>query len=203
MVGRAALDLHADDIVDAALELLAERGLDAVSMRNVGARLGVSPVPLYARVGNKDALLDAMVERSLASMAPALEPGERWDAYASRWVRAVRNRLTETTDVRLLIGSRRPPFVEATRPLVEVMRSDGFSTDAAVQACRLLLWAIVGFASIEGRRPADTPARRENRRENRRAKRPGGDPAVVTSAEADELFELHMRYLLDGIERDR
>jgi TetR/AcrR family tetracycline transcriptional repressor len=194
MAGRAPLDLDAVDIVDAALELLAERGLDAVSMRNVGARIGVSPVPLYARVGNKDALLDAMVDRSLAGMAPAPRTGEPWNAYAIRWARAVRSRLTETAHLRALIGSRRPPFVEASRPLIDAMRADGFAPDAAVQACRLLLWAVVGFATVEGRRPDDPP---------RTPRRPGGDPTGITAREADKLFDLHMRYVLDGIERDR
>lgn len=194
MAGRSPLSLDVDDIVDAALALLEERGLDAVSMRNVGARIGVSPVPLYARVGNKDALLDAMVDRALSGMAPEPEAGESWNAYAARWARAVRSRLTETADLRVLMGSRRPPFVEASRPLVEVLRASGFAADAAVQACRLLLWAVVGFATVEGRRPDDPPPAE---------RRPGGDPSVITAREADELFELHMRYVLEGIERDR
>lgn len=194
MIGRGPLDLDAEAIVDAALELLAERGLDAVSMRNVGARIGVSTMPLYDRVGNKDALLDAMVDRALAGMAPAPKRNETWQRYATRWAHAVRARLTDTADLRLLIGSRRPPFVEASRPLIDIMRADGFAADAAVQACRLLLWAVVGFATVEGRRP-DDPVRGR--------RRPGGDPSGITAREADALFELHMRYVLQGIERDR
>ena len=194
MAGRAPIDLDARDIVDAALALLEERGLDAVSMRNVGARIGVSPVPLYSRVGNKDALLDAMIDRALAGMAPTPEPGEAWRAYAERWATAVRSRLTATAELRRLIGSRRPPFVDASRPLIDTMRSGGFAPDAAVQACRLLLWAVVGFVMVEGHRP-DAPSRTR--------RRPGGDPTRITAREADALFALHMQYVLDGIERDR
>jgi AcrR family transcriptional regulator len=194
MAGRAPLDLDAVDIVDAALALLAERGLDAVSMRNVGARIGVSTMPLYDRVGNKDALLDAMADRALAGMAPTPRAGETWKAYAVRWAHALRARLTETAHLRALVGGRRAPFVEASRPLVDSMRADGFAADAAVQACRLLLWAVVGFAAVEGRRPDEPP---------RAKRRPGGDPTGITAREADKLFDLHMRYVLDGIERDR
>ena len=32
--------------------------------------------------------------------------------------------------------------------------------------------------------------------------RPGGDPGGVDAAEADTLFDLHIRYLIEGIARD-
>ena len=196
MAGRIATGLAPDEIVDTAIEIFAEHGLAAVSMRNVGARLGVSPVPLYRRVGNKDALLDAMADRLLADMAPPTVDGEEWSAYAVRWSQAVRTRLAATADMRLLVGDRRSAFVEASRPLVDAMLAAGFAADAAVQACRLLLWAVVGFAVIEQRRPPRRGA-------PSRTRRPGGDPAGVSAAEADQLFDLHVRYLLDGIRRDR
>ena len=64
-------ELDADEIVAAAIVILRERGLDAVSMRNVADRLGVSPMPLYTRVGNKAALIDAVADHLL--LASALE----------------------------------------------------------------------------------------------------------------------------------
>ena len=70
MTKQPDLDLEADEIVTAAVEIFQESGLDAVSMRSVAARLGVSPMPLYSRVGNKDALLDAIAERLLEDLAP-------------------------------------------------------------------------------------------------------------------------------------
>lgn len=197
MAGRTATDLAAEEVVDAALAILAEEGLAAVSMRNVGARLGVSPVPLYSRVGNKDALLAAMAERLMAGVAPDVDPGETWSAYASRWAHALRTRFAVTAQLRLVLGSPRAPFVEATRPLVGVLRDQGFESDEAVQACRLLLWAVSGFATVEG-----GSHREPGRRSGRAGRRPGGDPGGVTTAEADQLFGLHVRYVVDGIARD-
>ena len=69
--GTADFELHADEIVDAAVEIFHEGGLDAVSMRSVSTRLGVSPVPLYSRIGNRDALVEAIADRLLADLAPA------------------------------------------------------------------------------------------------------------------------------------
>jgi AcrR family transcriptional regulator len=187
-------ELHADEIVDAAVEIFREGGLDAVSMRSVSSRLGVSPVPLYSRIGNREALVDAIADRLLADLAPAAEDAEPWDAYAVRWSRELRARLGQARDSRLIVWPGREAYVEATRPLVAAMRRDGFATDAAVQACRLLTWATVGFGAVES--GAEPPSRRRPRT------RPGGNPGGVDAAEVDDLFDLHIRYLIEGITRD-
>jgi len=187
-------DLAADEIVTAAVEILEESGLDKVSMRSVSARLGVSPVPLYSRIGNKDALLDAIAQRLLAALAPAVDDGERWDQYAVRWAKELRMRLRRVRDSRLVLWPGRGAYVEASRPLVETMRRDGFAADAAVQACRLLTWATVGFGAVES--GVEPPWRGAGKT------RPGSDPAGVTPADADALFDLHIGYLIDGIARD-
>jgi AcrR family transcriptional regulator len=52
-------------ILQAALDLADERGLNAVTMRAVAERLGVTPMALYAHVRDKEGLLDGLVERVL------------------------------------------------------------------------------------------------------------------------------------------
>jgi AcrR family transcriptional regulator len=191
----ADFDLDADEIVTAAVEIFHESGLDAVSMRSVATRLGVSPVPLYSRVGNKDALVDAIADRLLVELAPPAGAGEPWAQYAARWTRALRERLHTARDSRLILSPVREAYVDASRPLIDAMRRDGFSTDGAVQSCRLLMWATVGFVAVEsGAEPAPRPRRRRSR--------PGADPGGVTTAEADTLFAMHIRYLIDGIATD-
>ncbi|MCU1378267.1 MAG: hypothetical protein JWN29_1250 [Acidimicrobiales bacterium] len=187
-------DLDAEEIITAAVEIFQESGLDAVSMRSVSSRLGVSPVPLYSRVGNKEALVDAIADRLLADLAPPSNEGEPWDQYAQRWARELRIRLRRARDSRLIVWSGRDAYVEASRPLVAAMRGDGFASDAAVQACRLLTWATVGFGAVEtGAQPPPG---------GRRRARPGGDPGGIDAAEADTLFDLHIRYVIEGIARD-
>ena len=188
------LELGADEIVAAAVAILREQGLDAVSMRSVSARLGVSPIPLYSRIGNKDELLNAVANRLLADLAPPAGPDEPWNDYAERWCTELRKRLGHA-DSRLILVPRREAYVEASKPLVAAMRGAGFAAAAAVQACRLLMWATVGFVAMEaGITPP--PAGR------RRGVRSGGDPGGVTPDEAEVLFQLHIRYLIDGIMRD-
>jgi len=63
-------------ILDAALAIADEDGLDAVSMRSVAARVGVSPMALYPYVGSKAALLDGLVGRLLGELSTGDAPGD-------------------------------------------------------------------------------------------------------------------------------
>jgi TetR/AcrR family tetracycline transcriptional repressor len=191
------LDLEAAEIVTVAVEIFRESGLEAVSMRSVSSRLGVSPVPLYSRVGNKESLVEAIADRVLGNPAPPVREAEDWAAYAVRWARALRNRLRLTRDSRLMVPPDRAGYVEASRPLVEVMRHDGMTDDAAVQACRLVMWATVGFATVE------SGASQRKRPKGRERVRAGGDPTGVDRREIDALFDIHIRYLIEGIRRDQ
>jgi TetR/AcrR family transcriptional regulator, tetracycline repressor protein len=186
--------LNVDDIVEVATEILLEKGLDAVSMRSVSARLGVSPVPLYSRIGNKEDLLDAIADRLLANLAPPASTDERWPDYATRWSVEIRRRLLAAADSRLILRDRRHQYVEATRPLITMMRANGLSADMAVQGCRQLIWAIVGFVALEGHQTSPPGDRSRHRRA-------GADPAGVTTEEIEELFMLQIRYLIEGITR--
>ena len=192
MVGRNAYELDVDEIVDAAFAIVDAEGFDAVSMRSVSARLGVSPVPLYNRIGSKAGLIEAMAGRLLADVAPAPTPDEGWSAYAERWAASLRDGLRRAPDARLI---PRAGYVEASKPLVEVLRRDGMAADIAVRACRLLVWATVGFVTVEAGRPrADGgPSRR---------RRPGSDPTEVTATEADDLFVHQIGFVVAGIARD-
>ena len=186
-------DLDAEAIITAAVEIFRESGLDAVSMRSVATRLGVSPVPLYSRIGNKEALIDAIAHRLVANLTPPRVGDETWAGYARRWAGELRSQFAAARESRLILSIGREPFVDVSRPLVEAMRQDGFRTDAAVQACRLLMWATIGFVAVEsGARPPRWP----------RHVRPGGDAGGVDTTEADALFTIHIRHLIDGIARD-
>lgn len=60
-----------DQILDAAIAIADARGLDAVSMRSVADRVGVTPMALYPHVGSKTALLDDMYGRIVSGLLPA------------------------------------------------------------------------------------------------------------------------------------
>jgi hypothetical protein len=103
--------------------------------------------------------------------------------------------LRDVPDSRLVLGPRRWGYVAATGPLVAAMRRDGVASDEAVRACRLLMWATIGFVVTESGARRDGPA--GDRRVS--APLPGGDPTGVTDDEADALFELQIDFLLAGL----
>lgn len=193
------LALDRDDIVDAAVEILRTEGFEAVSMRSVAARLGVSPFPLYSRVGNKDALLDAIADRLVTDASPAPKPREPWPAYAERWARSLRARLHSAPELGKLLGARRHAYVGAVDPLVTLLRDSGVPADDAVRAARLLLWATVGFVIVEGGALRTAATRRGAGTRRRKA---GADPTGVGPDDTDALFDQHLRYLVAGLSAD-
>lgn len=63
-----ATTLTAQDVVEAAGRIVEADGLDALTMRRLSDDLGVAVTSIYWHVGNRRALLDALVDRVLADM---------------------------------------------------------------------------------------------------------------------------------------
>lgn len=66
---RGATSLTRDEILEAALCIIDSEGLAGLSMRRLGAALGVDPMMIYRHVPSKEALLDLTVERVRSGMA--------------------------------------------------------------------------------------------------------------------------------------
>ena len=64
----ARVALSRDRLVAEAVALADDRGLAALSMRALGARLGVEAMSLYHHVPGKEALLDGMVDAVFAEI---------------------------------------------------------------------------------------------------------------------------------------
>jgi AcrR family transcriptional regulator len=80
-------------IIDTALKILREEGLDAVTMRRVATELDTGPASLYVYIGGRDELRWAMLDR-VAGNVPLDEPDPaRWreqvHALLTGWLRAM------------------------------------------------------------------------------------------------------------------
>ncbi len=76
--------LSREIIASKALELTDSEGLDGLSMRKLGAELGVEAMSLYHYVSSKDDLLDALVELLCAEVelpCQASSTDASWDAW--------------------------------------------------------------------------------------------------------------------------
>lgn len=70
---RGAARATRERILDAALASFADRGFEATSLDAVAATLGVRKQTILYHFGTKDALLEAVIDRSAADLADALE----------------------------------------------------------------------------------------------------------------------------------
>src|SRR6478752_6318124 len=65
-----AAPLTPERIVDAAIAMADRDGLDGLSMRRLGAELGVDPMSIYHHVRDKDRLLALMIDRVVTDIHP-------------------------------------------------------------------------------------------------------------------------------------
>jgi TetR/AcrR family transcriptional regulator, tetracycline repressor protein len=98
-------------VVDAALALLSEGGLDAVSFRRIAAKLGVSGPTLYWHVDNKRQLMDLMAEELVRRNGRAYdgpEPGQPWWEWLRADARRMFDALVATRDAPRVLAGNRP-----------------------------------------------------------------------------------------------
>jgi AcrR family transcriptional regulator len=165
------------EILFAALAIADEQGLDAVSMRSVAARVGVSAMALYPHVGNKEALLDGLVDVLLAELPPALaelaepDPWSRLIALAHE-LRAVARRHPSAFALLLARPSVTPDAVRSTDAVYQALLDVGVPEAQVPRIERLLSTFVLGFAASEvnGRFSAGTFSPR-----GRRGQFPGGE----------------------------
>jgi AcrR family transcriptional regulator len=81
--------LSLDEIVDAALDLLRESGLEGLTMRAVASRLGVTPMAMYYYVADKDELLRLASERVSAVSGPLELKDDDWEESLRTYLLAV------------------------------------------------------------------------------------------------------------------
>ncbi len=79
-------------VLQAAVALADEGGLDGFSMRRLAQELGVVPMALYKHVANKDELLDGMVDIVFGEIeSPSI--GDDWRAAMRRRAMSARDAL--------------------------------------------------------------------------------------------------------------
>jgi hypothetical protein len=151
--------LTAGQIIDAAVELTAQRGLDAWSQRDLASALGTWPNTIAHHTGDRGTLLRLVVDRVVAMMPlPAASLGwQDWFRavlYPSRPI-ARRHRGVARHIVRY------GPVVPSALPVIDrgigVLTAGGFGSQATV-AYRYLFNSAFSLIAIEDDRDAYQPA---------------------------------------------
>lgn len=138
-------------VLNAALALADEHGLEGVTMAAVAERLAVTPMALYRHVANKADLLDGLVERLLTEFLPppAELPGpERLSVLAAN-IRASARRHPSVFPLLL----QRPATTKQARvprdAIYSALAESGVAEPRIAQVERLVSTAVLGFAASE------------------------------------------------------
>jgi AcrR family transcriptional regulator len=203
--------LSRDRVLQTAIRLADEGGIESLTMRKLGQALGVEAMSLYNHVASKDDMLDGIVDLVLSEfdLTPA----------AVDWEAAVRTTATSAHEALVrhpwsctLIMSRfRPARMRYMESLLGRLREAGFSPETTYHAYHALDSHILGFTLWELGHSIDT--------EDLEAMaetffREAGDeyPYLVEHARqhlADPIqddvgaFEFGLNLILDGLKRIR
>jgi AcrR family transcriptional regulator len=152
--------LSRERIVDTAIALVDAEGLDALTMRRLGAELGMDPMAVYYYLPNKAALLDAVVEAVMAEIdlgvdVPSAAAAERLIRAAKAYAEAlVRHR--NAIPLLLVRGPATPAALAPVEVMVVILRSsDGVPPEHAVAGMHVLTAAVRGYAAIIANEMAD------------------------------------------------
>lgn len=149
--------LSRERILAAALALIDEQGIEALSMRKLGHMLGFEAMSLYNHVANKDDLLDGILDLVLAEMEPPDPAGGLPAIRASALsAHAALKRHPWAATMLMSPGRIRPARIAYMEALLASLRGTGFSAGTTYHAYHVLDAHIIGFslwASTHGKMP--------------------------------------------------
>jgi AcrR family transcriptional regulator len=148
----APAGLSRDRVLDAALALIDRDGIDKLSMRRLGAELGVEAMTLYYYVPNKAALLDGLVER-IATRATADMPADgTWRDMLRGFAESCRTELLRHPGV-LPLAATRPVLTGAALDVVEAgaarLCRAGFTPHEALHVINIVGTFVLGHTLAE------------------------------------------------------
>lgn len=154
---RAGLTRHT--IIQTALRLLDQVGLEGLTVRRLAAELGVQSPALYWHLHNKRELLDGMADTiTLAAGMGPPHHGESWQDWLARRARAYRSSLLGHRDgARLVANARMSPATLAMFDQeLTAMVGRGFTPVLALRTIMAVAHYVNGFVLQEQTERQDT-----------------------------------------------
>jgi AcrR family transcriptional regulator len=203
-------------VLDTALLLADEGGIEALSMRRIGKMLGVEGMALYNHVANKDDILDGIVERVLAEIPLPADDGDWKEEMRERAVAARRIFLRHPWAIGLLearhAGSS-PARLSYYDAVLGCLRAAGFTATLSMQAFSIIDSFLYGFILQELSLPFDDPDSLEEVGEDLLRQMADAYPhlteatvqAMADGWDYSEQFQFGLDLILDALagERDR
>jgi AcrR family transcriptional regulator len=140
-----------DSVLAAALAVADAEGVAGLSMRGVAERLGVTAMALYRHIGDKQQLLDGLVEQLLLEL-PLPDPALPWRERLTAMGAAMRQTAQAHPQVFPLL-LQRPAVTPGARRVREsvyqALRDAGATEELVPRIERVLSTFVLGFAASE------------------------------------------------------
>lgn len=208
----AKAPLSEDAVVDAALAILQSDGLGAVTMRRVAAALDTGPASLYVYVPGREGLLQAMLDRVVATIRLDAPDPSGWRAQLHSLLQRMHRALVAHPGIAAMTLAD-PPTTEAVLALTEnllgILFAGGLDPQDAAWACDILVSLVTAVASEDDvRRRGGSGDRREQVDELYRtfAGLPpdrfpllAAHAAQMVAGDTDERFRFAIDVVIDGV----
>ena len=205
--------LTRERVLQAALKLADQGGLESLSMRKLGQELGVEAMALYYHFANKDQVLDGIVDLVFAEIELPVAGAD--------WKTAMRDRAISVRDAlarhRWAIGmmeARRNPGPANLRhhdAVIGNLRAAGFDMAMVAHAYSALDGYIYGFALTKMNLPFESPEEVEVTARSMLEPFPANEYPNLSAFIAEHImlpgydfgdeFEYGLDVILDGLER--
>lgn len=197
--------LTREEVLEAAASLVKQHGPGALTMRKLAAELGTAVTSIYWHVGNRESLLDALVERTVQEMG-AIRPVGRTPAQRIVSVaRRLRRELRERPHLIAMVHERgltERMFLPAQQALVHEVHAAGLRGARAAEAVRAVQFQVVGFVLVERNRER-SPVQSPGEQELWDARTAEHDPALARAlarpADPEKLFTASARALVSAL----
>jgi TetR/AcrR family transcriptional regulator, tetracycline repressor protein len=206
---RRAAGLTRPTIIQTALRLLDQVGLDGLTVRRLAAELGVQSPALYWHFRSKQELLDQMADAIIqaAGMGPP-HHGESWQDWLVRRARAYRRSVLAHRDgARLVAGAQwlNPATIRMFDQELTAMVGRGFTAVLALRTISALAYYVNGFVLQEQASRQQDRSKAADQLAALAGQLDGGAsaPLLVAIREGgtplgEQAFEHGLRALIDG-----
>jgi AcrR family transcriptional regulator len=204
--------LRRGDVLEVAITLTHELGLDDLTNRAIADRLGVWPTTVKHHLGDIDDVKDAVADE-LAGRIPIPKRGRwGWQRWLRTFATGARHHIRDYAGVARRIqqrGATSPQQIKVIDTVSQVMLDAGFSARDAALAYGVLINWIVDFAEVEAYRRHESDEatairdRMASLGRNQAALLQGfGTVAAQWAAtDADDWFEFGLDIIIAGFER--
>lgn len=199
-------------IVDTALKLIDEVGIQALTLRMLADALNSGTATLYRHFNGKDELLALVADRILGEVRVDSEElkGLPWREAAKAAAEAFYGALCRHPNALSLLAAQVPAGpngLRARERLITLFLSHGFSIGLAARAFTAIGHYVIGFAIQQHGPGTPRPEDQYQLRDYYDSLDPSAYPATMAAAEEltsvplDEEFSFGLGLLLDGLEQ--